>query len=94
MNATERIQMVKAMEFIIRHVNDEELTYNWLSLGVADGDIEPGDLTVTPKDFDEMEYYIDDDELRDLMHIFLMTMKYAYKDGGLYCDGLCNKDKR
>ena len=41
----DRVKMVKAMEYIARQVNDERVFDYWLSLGVADGDIEYGDLS-------------------------------------------------
>ena len=42
----ERMKMVKAMEFIARQVNNEEIFNAWLTDGVPDGDIEYGDLDV------------------------------------------------
>ena len=41
----ERVKMVKAMEFICRQINDEDVFMGWLMNGVADGDIEYGDLS-------------------------------------------------
>ena len=93
MNKAERIKMVKAMEFIARQVNDEEVFMHWLTLGVGDGDIEYGDLSVN-KDLDEDEaaWYVDDDKnFAELMETFLSVMKYAKKSGGLYCDGVVSK---
>lgn len=40
--------MVKAMEYIARQINDEEVLMPWLQLGVADGDIYYGDLDAAP----------------------------------------------
>ena len=91
MNRIEREKMVRAMEFIARNVNDEELLLNrWLMCGVADGDIEYGDLNCSD-DFDES--YIEDDNFYNLMTCFLRTMVGAWKDGGLYCDGVVSADK-
>ena len=36
----ERTRMVKAMEYICRQINDEDVFNGWLMGGVADGDIE------------------------------------------------------
>lgn len=88
MKAIERVKMIKAMEFICRSINDEEVFYPWLSVGVADGDIEYGDLSVTDDDLDSLEYYYDDKEFADLMDVFLRRMAAARKSGGLYCDGI------
>lgn len=86
MNKSERIKMVKAMEYIARQVNDEDIFVNlWLPVGVADGDIEYGDLTTENED---TEYYIEDETFSELMGVFLQTMKKAYQSGGLYCDGV------
>ena len=40
MNKVERMTMVKAMEFITRNLNDEEVFSDWLAVGVVDGDID------------------------------------------------------
>ena len=87
-NAIERMKMVKAMEFIVRNCNNEENIEEWLVCGVADGDIEYGDLDVTSEDEDMLDYYIDNESFRDLMELFLGIMSDARKHGGLYCNGV------
>ena len=80
----ERTKMVKAMEYIARQINDENVFNGWLANGVADGDIDYGDLN--PED-DSVEDYIEDDTcFADLMDTFLWCMARAHKTGGLYCD--------
>jgi len=82
--------MVKAMEFIARRINDEEVFEHWLNLGVAEGDIPH--IYLTSDDSDEnLESYIEDDNFQDLMQVFLFCMRKAYKSGGLYCDGIVSK---
>ena len=94
MKIEERIKMVKAMEFIARQINDEDVFYSWLSVGVADGDIEYGDLQVTEDDADNLEYYYSDDkEFADLMETFRRIMAKARKSGGLYCDNVVSKEE-
>lgn len=88
MDRIERSKMVKAMEFIARQVNDEEVFEYWLSVGVADGDIDYGDLFA-----DVDGYYIRDEEFSDLMNVFLHLMKSALKSGGLYCDGVISSEE-
>ena len=88
MNVNKRIKMVKAMEFIIRNINNESQLDLWLSNGVADGDIEYGDLTVKPEDAENLEIYIKDADYKQLMRDFLYIMSRAYKSGGLYSDGV------
>ena len=91
MNKIERIKMVKAMEYIARQVNDEEVFYSWLTVGVADGDIEYGDLNVNDDDLINLGYYIDDKTFAELMEVFLSVMKRAKKSGGLYCDNVVSQ---
>ena len=88
MNKVERIKMVKAMEYIARQVNDEQVFEPWLIDGVADGDIEYGDLESGADD--SALDYCDDETFADLMDTFLYVMKRANK-GGLYCDGIISK---
>ena len=89
MNKAERLQMVKAMEFIVRHCNDERCMNAWLMCGVADGDIEYGDLAVD--NYDDLEYYLEDENFADLMGLFLKSMKFASATGGLYCGNIVSK---
>ena len=86
MNKVERMKMVKAMEFIARQVNDEEVFEIWLSEGVADGDIRYGSLDIDKNDEEDLGYYIEDGNFVELMDTFLRLMKWANKSGGLYCD--------
>jgi hypothetical protein len=91
MDRIERAKLVKAMEFIARQVNDEEVFDGWLMNGVADGDIESGDLEATNEDAENLEYYIRDKDFADIMAVFLRVMARAQKSGGLYCDGIVSK---
>ena len=91
MNATERIKMVKAMEFITRQINDEGVFEGWLIGGVADGDIKYGDLEVRDKDREDLAVYVEDESVADLMHTFLYLMKNASRSGGLCCDGVVSE---
>lgn len=92
-NLSERIKMVKAMEFICRQINDEDVFESWLVNGVADGDIEYGDLSVNTTEPDAAYYAEDDERFVDLMDAFLWVMKMAGKSGGLYCDGVVSKEE-
>ena len=87
-NRTDRIKMVKAMEYIARQVNDEEVFEGWLMCGVADGDITYGDLDGGEVD----EYYTEDGHFRDLMDCFLRLMASAKRSGGLYCGGMVSRE--
>lgn len=87
MSIVERTKMVCAMEFIARQINDEDVFYPWLSVGVADGDIKYGDMNS-----DGAEDYCDDETFAELMSVFLRRMVGAAKSGGLYCDGIVSDD--
>lgn len=88
MNVQERIKLVKAMEYICRQINDEEVFMRWLQCGVADGDIEYGDLS-DPETDDYLLCYVEDSfEFGELMCEFLHVISYARNHGGLYCDGV------
>ena len=89
MNKHERIKMVKAMEYITRQINDEDIFEAWLIDGVADDDIDYGDLTA--EDDGDIESYTEDEHFADLMDSFLWCMRKAYKSGGLYCDNISSK---
>lgn len=85
MTLSTRAKMVRAMDFIARHVNDEEVFESWLMNGVADGDIDG-------KETDEdLSYYCEDKNFADLMERFLELMRNAKKSGGLYCDRVVSK---
>lgn len=91
MNKIVRIKMVKAMEYIMRQCNNEEIIEDWLENGVADGDIPYGELEMMPNDEASLYTYVDTDEdFSDLMRIFLEDMQDTLKDGGLYCDDVCS----
>lgn len=79
-------KLVACMEFIARHVNNEDIFSVWLADGVADGDIPYGHLPVSTYREDEIAWYAERDHLRDLIDTFLYLMKKAYEDGGLVID--------
>ena len=84
MNKTERKTVVKAMEIMARCINDERIFESWLSLGVADGDI---DYDTPIKEIDD--YYIEDENYSELMGLFISLMTSASKNG-LYSDGVAS----
>jgi hypothetical protein len=92
MDKCERVKMVKAMEFICRQINDEDVFEGWLLCGVADGEVQYADLDGHDKD-GILDYYVEDGNFADLMHTFLRVMARARKSGGLYCDGIVDKEE-
>lgn len=87
---TERKKMVLAMEYIARQVNCEDVFMGWLQCGVADGDIPYGSLKVSDVD----DCYIEDESFSEIMTEFLLTMKCAWEDGGLYCGGVVSDEEK
>lgn len=85
-NLAERTKMVEAMEYICRQINDENTFDVWLSIGVADGDIEYG--CFDPDDINARAYAEDDFKFSELMTTFLRRMAHAAQEGGLYCNGV------
>lgn len=72
------------MEFLIRQCNDESYMDPWLMLGVADGDISYGCMDLNEVD----DYYIEDDQFKSLVGLFLRAMRNAGNDVGLYIGGV------
>lgn len=88
-NEIERAKMIACMEYICRQINDEDVFEGWLMCGVADGDIEYGNL-----DYNSVpEEYLETDTFSDIMSCFLRRMNGAYKSGGLYCGGVVCESK-
>ncbi len=87
--ANERAKMIACMEYIARQINNEDIFETWLMCGVADSDIEYGNLDFSKVD----DYYLDDRTFRNLMSTFLVCMKNAFESGGLYCGEIVSKDK-
>ena len=87
----QRIALVKAMEFVVRQINDDDVFMPWLSVGVADGDIPYESIVnqVTEEEIKNLDYWAEDDNFRDLIECFLRRMKGAIRSGGLYCNWIC-----
>ena len=85
MNNHQRCMVIRAMETIIKTVNNTELITQWRVEAIADGDVR-----LDTSD-DDMEYYIEDVAFAALMDTFLQVMYKAKADGGLYVDGIISK---
>lgn len=88
-NMIDRAKMVLAMEYIARQINDEDVFDGWLMCGVADGDIPYGSFDIESVD----EWYLKDENFKDLMTCFLRRMCGAYRSGGLYCGKVVSGSK-
>lgn len=87
MNRHKRAETVRAMERLVRGINDEDYLEVWLMLGVADGEI---DGTETD---DDLDYWTEDENFSELMELFMKLMKWASQDGGLWIDGVLSHDE-
>lgn len=91
-DANERMKMVCAMEYIMRHLNDEEIFCDvWLSDAVADGDLRYGKFDYKLEDFDR--FYLQDDAFKLIVDTFVYCVRAAYKSGGFYCGGITAGEK-
>ena len=86
-----RYILIKAMEIIVRNVNDESYLMNWLQDGIADGDIDYNSFGVSKNEISNLEYYDNDTEFRNLMNLFLDIITKVKKNGGLYNSGVCSE---
>ena len=82
MTTTERklqkAEIVLRMERRMRNINHEGVFMTWLSLGVADGDINED---TTPEEVIEMGY-TDADTFYDLVDVYTKLVDRAAKNGG------------
>ena len=85
----ERKKMVLAMEYICRQINDEDVLDAWLMCGVPDGDIPYGCFDI--ETISDDDYFMEDDNFRDLMDCFLRRMAGAKESGGLICGSVVTK---
>lgn len=83
----ERIELLRAMDCIMRHMNDEEVIMTWLEVGIPDGACEDDD------DCELIDIAEDNGEFSEIMDTFVNLMQVARNEplkGTLYCDGVCN----
>lgn len=79
MDKKKRIKLARAMDLIVRSLNDEDIIETWLMLGVADEDYKLPD--------EEWEIYVeDDDDFKDLITLFRKLVNKSE----IYCDGICS----
>lgn len=77
MNMTKRINVLKAMDTMVRALNDEEWLELWLAYGIADGDSE---------DDEQLEWYCKDEIFADMMARFARIMRRATNDKELFSE--------
>ena len=86
MTKEEKKTVVLAMEILARNINDEDIFMGWLMCGVADGDIDYQSAIEKLSEISEEmvdDYYVEEDNYKDLCDCFLRRMALAKKSGGL-----------
>ena len=88
MNLKSRVATVRAMDEIMRSLNDENKMMTWLMYGVPDGEIDENTT-------DEELYWLveEDKSFADLMYWFIRIMNKVSPNGGMWVDGICSKEE-
>ena len=88
-NLKERVSVIKAMDTIVRSLNDEEYVAWWLEDGVPDGEI---DEETTDE---ELYWLVDDDEsFADIMSTFIKIMRRQPVNGAMWVDNVLSKEEK
>ena len=88
-NLKERVSVIRAMDTIVRSLNDEEYVAWWLENGVPDGEI---DKETTDE---ELYWLVDDDEsFADIMSTFIKIMRRQPVNGAMWVDNVLSKEEK
>ena len=88
-NLKERVSVIKAMDTIVRSLNDEEYVAWWLEDGVPDGEIDEGTAD------EELYWLADDDEsFADIMSTFIKIMRRQPVNGAMWVDNVLSKEEK
>lgn len=90
-----RIEMLRAMETVIRNMNDESAIDEWLRNGIPDGAIN------SATDSSELEWLAEKDNFADIMDTFCYIMREWTKGldtpkdrkAFFYCDGVQSEQR-
>lgn len=88
-NFKERVSVIRAMDTIVRSLNDEEYVAWWLEDGVPDGEIDE-------KTTDEELYWLVDDDksFADIMSTFIKIMRKQPVNGTMWVDNVLSKEEK
>ena len=88
-NFKERVSVVRAMDTIVRSLNDERDILWWLDSGVPDGEI-------NEKTTDEELYWLvdDDESFADIMSTFIKIMRRQPVNGAMWVDNVLSKEEK
>lgn len=88
-NFKERVSIIRAMDTIVRNLNDERDILWWLDSGVPDGEI-------NAKTTDEELYWLvdDDESFADIMSTFVKIMRRQPINGAMWVDNVLSKEEK
>lgn len=88
-NFKERVSVIRAMDTIVRSLNDERDILWWLDSGVPDGEI-------NAKTTDEELYWLvdDDESFADIMSTFVKIMRRQPVNGAMWVDNVLSKEEK
>lgn len=88
-NLKERVSVIKAMDIIVRSLNDERDILWWLDSGVPDGEINEETTD------EELSWLVDDDEsFADIMSTFVKIMRRQPVNGAMWVDNVLSKEEK
>lgn len=88
-NLKERVSVIRAMDTIIRSLNDERDILWWLGSGVPDGEINEETTD------EELYWLVDDDEsFADIMSTFIKIMRRQPINGAMCVDNVLSKEEK
>lgn len=88
-NLKERVSVIRAMDTIVRSLNDGRDVLWWFEYGVPDGEINEETTD------DELLWLADDDKLfADIMSTFVKIMKRQPINGAMWVDNVLSQNKK
>ena len=88
-NLKERVSVVRAMDTIVRSLNDERDILWWLDSGVPDGEINEETTD------EELSWLVDDNEsFADIMSTFVKIMRRQPVNGAMWVDNVLSKEEK
>lgn len=88
-NLKERVSIIRAMDVIVRSLNDERDILWWFDSGVPDGEINEETTD------EELHWLVDDDEsFADIMSTFVKIMKRQPVNGAMWVDNVLSKEEK
>ena len=88
-NLKERVSVIRAMDIIIRSLNDERDILWWLDSGVPDGEINKETTD------EELYWLVDDDEsFANIMSTFIKIMRRQPVNGAMWVDNVLSKEEK